>query len=392
MTVTDVQHAELRAQLGLADDVLAVNAGSWGPLSSAAQVAIQRSYERDRQLRTADHLTHMAEFFTDVVDRDRAAVARLLDCDPNEVALCESTGAAMNILLWAVDLQPGDEIVTGSLENPALTVPLRLVAQRRDVTVRQLDLGYGERDAAALLADVVSARTRLVIISDVNFATGARIDASALVAAAHAHGALVALDGIQAIGACPVSVRATGVDAYAIARHKFLCGPDGGGALYVAADVVERLQASFVGVFAVADHGHGTGLDFYRDARKFEVSTRSVPVVAGATAAVEWLDREIGMSEIHSRTRDSVAALRRALADVGRVRVISPVNQDGGLLTFAIEGMDPVDIVTSLKIHKVYTRTITVIEPQAVRISLGFWNRESDTDRIAEIVARMADG
>src|ERR1700754_1482546 len=98
----------VRSALGLDDDVIGVNAGSWGPLCRAAHAAIQEAYAQDRARRPGPHTEYMAEFYERLADRDRDEVAGLINCAPHEVALCESTGAAMNIFLWGCDLEPGD--------------------------------------------------------------------------------------------------------------------------------------------------------------------------------------------------------------------------------------------------------------------------------------------
>lgn len=380
---------ELRRELGVPDDVLAINAGSWGPLCAAARRAIDETYELDAQLRADDPNRYKQALYGDALEADRSAVAALLGCRPDEVATCESTTTAMNIVLWGIDWQPGDRILAGSLENPASVVPLRAVAERRGVEVVWVDLGNGEVDAVKAFSRHLTTRTRLVLVSDVNFATGTRVDLRTLSAAAHEHGAFVLCDGVQAAGTCPIDVAALGVDAYAIARHKFLCGPDGAGALYVRRESLEHVAPTFSGVFSDAEHGMAAEAHVFPDARRFDVSTRPVPTVAGATAALRWLSDDVGWDDVHGRTREHCTRLASALGGMSGVRLLS-TTPAGGIVTFAIDGATPEEVVARLQERRIYSRTILVTRPPGVRISLGFWTRASDIDRICEALEEIA--
>ncbi len=128
---------------------------------------------------------------------DRAEVGRLLNCDPNEIALCESTTAGLNIFLWGLDFEPGDEIVAGSLENPTAIVPLRVLGQRRKVKVVYADQGNGDKDTTQTIQESITPRTKLVLISHVNYANGNRVDLKEISKLAHARNALLVADGIQ---------------------------------------------------------------------------------------------------------------------------------------------------------------------------------------------------
>ncbi len=380
-----------RAELGIPDNVAAVNAGSWGPLCQAARRAMTDFDQLDARLRVGDHSVLKADVYDDALEHDRRAVAGLVGCSPAEVALCESTTTAMNIVLWGLDLGAGDEIVSSRLENPAAMVPLRTVATRRGVKIRWLDFHNGAAEAADVFERVVTSRTRLLLLSDVDFAAGSRVDLGAISAVAHERGVFVLADGAQAVGTTHVDVKALGVDAYAFARHKFLCGPDGGGALYVREDVVADIAPTFTGVFSDVEHGMAEKEHIFATPHRFDVSTRAVSAIAGATAATTWI-RGIGIDVVASATASRRQEVRERLEAIPRVRMISPHSDEGGLLTFAIDGMAPGDLLAGLAQRNVYGRTIVVTDPQGVRLSIGFWTRDVDVDAIERAVYEVATG
>ena len=391
---TEEQVAYVRRELNLPDEVVAVNAGSWGPLCSAARLAITDGYAEEAAARGDDpdgmRAGRMGLFrYQAPIDEAKAEVARFVNCSPDEVALTDSSTTAMNVFLWGYDFAPGDEIIVGSLENPAALVPLMLIAQRRGLTLHWADLGNGEKDSAEAVAAQVTPRTRMALISDTCFATGARVDLRAIADIAHDAGALLIADGIQTAGASPIDVQALGVDGYALARHKFLCGPDGAGALYVNRAVFDRILPTYAGVFSDAEHGMSGALALMPTAQRYEVSTRPIPVIMGGTAALRWLADEVGWPFVFERMAALYDRLWRDLGAIPGVRVLSP-RGGSGLLTIDVDGMAPGVVVAGLRERNIFTRTIVVTKPHGVRLSIGAWNRESDLDVVAEAVEALA--
>ena len=210
--------ARIRAELPSASAQAYLNAGTFGPLPTAAHAAM------------ADHLTSVHEvgrigaeafaawgaIMTDV----RAAFATALDGDPDDVALTHSTTATgVNLVVWGLALAAGDEVVTTNAEHPGITAPLAELARRRGVTVR-----VAEPTRAAIAAEL-GPRTRLVALSHVLWTTGEVLPLPELAADVHDHGALLLVDGAQSGGAIAVDAPASGADFYTLSGQKWLLGP-----------------------------------------------------------------------------------------------------------------------------------------------------------------------
>lgn len=392
--VVSEQISYIRRELNLPDKAIAINAGSWGPLSRAAREAMAKGV-MDEATSRGDDVDAMRNGYMGLaryqapINEAKTEVARFINCSPDEVALADSSTTAMNYFLWGYNWEPGDEIIAGSLENPAAGVPLMIVSERRKVKLRYADLGNGEKDTVEAVRRQMTPRTRMVLLSDVTFATGARADLKGVSELAHQYGILVLADGIQAVGTNPVDVQELGVDGYALARHKFLCGPDGAGALYVKRSVFDRILPTYSGVFSDAEHGMSGKLIYMTTAQRYEVSTRPIPPIMGGTAALRWLANDVGWEFVYARTKENYATLYGYLKATPNVRVLSGPGQ-AGLITFTIEGVKPTDIVNELREHYIFSRTIIVTNPQGVRLSIGVWNRDSDLVRIAEVVHGIA--
>ena len=383
----------VRKELNLDNNIVSVNTGSWGPLCKASRDAISLGYEQEGIAR-GDNLNKMHEFYglkryTNEINEAKSTIGDLLNCSPDEVALCESTTTGMNIFLWGYDWKPGDEIIGGSLENPAASVPLMVLAKRRRLTLKYANLENGYVDHEEAFKEVITTKTRMILISDVNFATGARADLKNVSKIAHENDILVIVDGVQATGNYLIDVKDLGADGYAMARHKFLFGPDGAGALYVNKEVFPKILPTYSGVFTDSEHGMSGKLVLMETAQRYEVSTRPIPIIMGGTAAIKWLKDEVGWDFIYRKSRENFNILWDAINDIKGVQLLTGRDQNG-LLTFAIDGIEPINIVNQLKEKNIFTRTIIVTKPQAVRISIGVWNRESDLHTIAQSIETIA--
>src|SRR5512141_1030751 len=224
-----------------------LNTGSAGPLprETARAMAEAEGWE----LRTGRADMGYWEESAQRMAEARAAVASVIGAGPGAMALTHAATDGMNIATWAIDWQPGDRAVTSSLEHAGAIGPLRALRERRGVDLAIADVGWGGDTAAVVAAfdSAITPGTKLVSVSHVSYATGARLPIREIAAIAHERGALVAVDGAQSAGAIPVSVEELGADFYSVPGQKWLLGPEGTGALYCAPSVLDRPRQTFAG-------------------------------------------------------------------------------------------------------------------------------------------------
>src|SRR6185436_1955788 len=257
-----------------------LNTGSVGPLP--AETAAAMAEMTDYEIRLGRSHRDYFDAFLERLSEARGAVAAVIWADVDSVAISHSTSQAMNLAVWSVDLQPGDRIVTTTAEHPGGLGPVMVAGRRFGAEVVAVDVGDGgddEKTLAAMDAAIVPG-TRLVALSHVLFTTGGRLPIAAIAELAHARGALVAVDGAQAVGAIPVSVADLGVDFYAIPGQKWLLGPEGTGALWVSPEVIERALPSVVGYFTFENITPTEALP-WSDARRFDDTNFYKPGIIG---------------------------------------------------------------------------------------------------------------
>ncbi|HEX7611566.1 MAG TPA: aminotransferase class V-fold PLP-dependent enzyme, partial [Candidatus Limnocylindrales bacterium] len=249
-----------------------LNTGTCGPIPRETAHAMAEAEAWELRTGRADR-----NYWEDSLERRaeaRAAVAAVLGTGPNRIALTHGTSDGMNIATWAVDWRDGDRVVTTSLEHPGLLAPLRALRDRRGVELAIADIGMGGDPAAVLAAldRAITPRTRLVALSHVTWATGARLPIREIVELAHGRDALVAVDGAQSAGAMHVSMEDLGPDFYAVPAQKWLLGPDGIGAVYCAESVMDRPRLAFAGWASFESMDLAAEGELWPDARRFEIA------------------------------------------------------------------------------------------------------------------------
>lgn len=385
------QLQDIRSALPALSHAMYGNTGTAGPLPEAAADALQDAFAAEvaRGRITPGAWVSAA----DGAHAARAEMAHLLGTTEDRLALTHHTSEGLNIAALGIRWHPGDVALTTDLEHLANQIVLGALRIRQGVEVRVLRLS-GARDAseaANLVAAQMQGPVRALFLSHVSYATGAVLPLRAVAEIAHAAGAAVVVDGAQSVGAMRVSPEAEGADFYTVSGQKWLCGPEGTGALWVAPGWEERLlpgATGYAGVQRVDAEGYYLPA---AGAKRFEVGTTFGPGLAGWAAALRWL-RTIGWETVWQRTHDLAELARQGLRAISGVDVLTP-SRHAGLITFRIEGVPAERAVSLLQERHYLVRSIPGWD--AVRVSCGFFLEEAEIQGlVGEVaaIARAADG
>ncbi len=380
--------AAIRAELPIVRSVIFMNAGTNGPLPQRSHDALVQYAQTELiegRLGLAT-FTRMRETW----DQTRAQMATLLGCDPLEIALTHNTTEGMNIALMGLDWQRGDELVTSSIEHAGGLHPSYLLKQRYGVKLRMTQIGMPEVDPLAALQQVLTPRTKAVVLSHVCWATGMVLPIRALADLAHQRGAMFICDAAQACGMVPSNVYELGVDAYACSGQKWLCGPDGTGALFIRKDRLGEIQPTYLGYLGI-QHGMSSTEGYFvptDGAQRYEAASLYSPAVKALSTSLDWMIDDIGLEWVYQR----IAALGRycyqALSAIDGVSILSPRDQVAGLVHFSVDGVAPAEVTNQLREHGIIIRDTP--HPAANRVSLGFYNTEEEVDRLAGAIAALS--
>jgi selenocysteine lyase/cysteine desulfurase len=350
---------ELRAEFPVLERVAYLNSGTNGPVTARAVEAARAELERE----SAEGRAGMPHFerIVELGEGLRRGVAGLFGCEADEVALTRSTTDGMNAALTALELGPGDEVLTSDEEHPGLLAPLAAHQARRGFELRSAPF--------AELANAVGPRTKLVACSHVSWVNGQVVDTAALAAV----DALVLLDGAQGLGAVPTPMRELGCDFYGAAGQKWLCGPDGSGFLYVRGDLCAELPVPWPSYMTLADPASPLESEPQPGARRFDLGF-SAPLYAWSLSALETL-AAAGWDAVQARGPDLATRLADELADRG-----AEVAPRGRSTLVSWRSVDPEAESARLGDAGVLVRHIP--GRGLVRASVGAWSSEEDLERL----------
>lgn len=371
----------IRAALPALAHHVYLNTGTYGPLPDAVRAAMESHVERAHAEGRIGEAAYAAQ--SGLEAEARAALARVVHAPVEDIALTHCTSDGLNLVVGGLEWQAGDEVLVGDAEHPGLLVPLEVMGRRRGIETRVLPITEAA-DPVQVIADALTARTRLVALSHVIWSTGRVLPIDRIADVVHAHGALLLVDAAQGPGCIPVDAPATGADFYTISGQKWLCGPSGTGGLYVRPEAVELLEPAFPGYPTMEKHPDGPRP--WPGARRFEPGTVTLTALAGLVAAIEWREG-IGFVAGWERAMELAAELRARLDELDGVRQI-PVDAASPLVALRVDGRVAEDVVADLDRRGIIVRTIP--GTGLVRASVGFWNDEADLDRLVAALAELA--
>jgi L-cysteine/cystine lyase len=349
-----VTFEEARAQFPVLDRYAYLQAGSVGPLARGTLDAMQAEEESGLREGRGSHSRFMR--LLEAREALRAEVAALVGVPADRVALTASTTDGCNIVLGGLDLRAGNEVITTTDEHFGLLGPLHMSGARVVVT---------EPDPDRILA-AVTPQTRLLALSHVLWTTGAVLPVHELRVAT---GLPILVDGAQSVGA--VAVNANGLDYYTISGQKWLCGPEGTGALVVAdPDSLRCDRPSYL-----SQDGYERDGTFVRKAGaarfdpNFTPGSHTAGLAAAIGAAPEWA---------YERAAEMAARFRTRLGDVGQDVVVP--EQRATLVAWRAPVEETAETVARIAAAGVIVRDLP--GRGLIRASVGWWTNDDDLERL----------
>ena len=321
--------------------------GIWHYLDSAATAqkpqavidAITQAYSRDYATVHRGVYERSASM-TDAYERARAAASKLIGGQPDELIFTRGATEAINLVARTLPKNGRNRVLLSQLEHHSNIVPWQLAGFEVDVVPLTAD-GRIDLDAAERM---LTEEHRVVAFAHVSNVLGSILDADRAAQIAHATGALLLLDGCQAVPRLPVDVSTLGADFYAFSAHK-LYGPTGIGCLWGKAELLGSLPP-WQGGGAMIEKVTFEQSTFLDPPARFEAGTPHIVGAVGLHAAVKWVE-QVGIDAIHAHECALVADAREALRRIGGVTVYGPADS-AGIVSFNVDGVHPHDTATIL--------------------------------------------
>ncbi|MEM7092843.1 MAG: SufS family cysteine desulfurase [Actinomycetota bacterium] len=334
----------------------------------------------------------------------RTKVARFIGAsEPEEVVFTKNATEALNLIAasWGrANLQTGDAVVLTVIEHHANIVPWHMLAEERGIELRFIGIGDdGHLDLSNL--DTLLDGAKLVSFTAMSNVLGTLTPVARIAEAAHAAGALVAIDACQYVPHLPTRLADLGVDFMAFSGHK-MCGPTGVGVLWARRDLLEAMPP-FLGGGGMIANVTTDGFTTAAVPHKFEAGTPPIAEIVGLGAAVDYLD-SLSMEAVRRHEVELTAYFLRTIKERHGDDVVvhgpSEPAERGGVFSFSYKDVHPHDISQVLDEHGVNVRAghhcaKPLMKELGVgataRASLYIYNNESDVDRLVEALDDASD-
>lgn len=322
------------------------------------------------------------------------AIAALLNCRPDEVAVIENATRAWDMAFYAIPFKAGDRILTSVSEYASNYIAYLQVARKTGAMIEVIaNDEHGQTDARAL-REMIDERVKLIAITHVPTNGGLVNPAAEIGKVAKEAGVLYLLDACQSAGQMPLDVEEIGCDMLSATGRKYLRGPRGTGFLYVRRAILEQLEPPLLDLHAA----EWTALNEYKvrdDARRFENWETNFAGKVGLGVAVDYA-LGFGVDEIWARVRTLAADFRTRLGDINGIEVTDIGEEKCGIVTFTIAGYDPKAFREEIRRQGINVwssqREYTRIDMEqrdlenVVRASIHYYNTEDEIRRFCEVL------
>ena len=343
----------------------------------------------------------LSQLATEKFEGARGKVQRFLNAaEAREIVFTRNATEAINLVASSYGrrfLKKGDEIILSEIEHHSNIVPWQLLRDETGILIKVAPVD----DRGALLLDrfraLLSERTKLVAVTHMSNALGTVLPVKEIARLAHNAGALVLVDGCQAVPHMPVDVREIDADFYVFSGHK-LYGPSGIGVLYAKALLLEAMPPYQGGGEMIVSVSFEKST-YAPIPHKFEAGTPHIAGAIGLGAAIDYVTAT-GLNRISNHEHALTTYATERLMAIPGVSLVGTAPGKGSILSFTVEGVHPHDVGTILDHHGIAVRAghhcaQPVMDrfkvPATVRASLGMYNTEAEVDVLTAAIRHVRE-
>ena len=319
---------------------------------------------------------------TELFEGARERIARFVNWGVRETILTRNASEALNLVAYSwglTNLGPGDRVVITEMEHHSNLVPWQIVCERTGATLDWVTVDdEGRLELDVLDRKLAGGDVKLVAVCHVSNVVGTINPVADITRRAHDAGAVVVVDGSQAVPQIPVDLRAIDADFYAWTGHKAY-GPTGVGVLHGRKALLDEMPPFIAGGHMIASVSLEKGTRWAEIPAKFEAGTGAVAEVIGLGAAIDFLSR-IGMDTVREHESDLAAYALERLTALPGLHVQGPLDaaDRGALVSFTLDGIHPHDIAEILGAQGVCIRAgHHCAQPLMKRFGVGATSRAS---------------
>jgi cysteine desulfurase / selenocysteine lyase len=344
---------------------------------------------------------YLSELATIEFENARETVQRFINArDIKEVVFTRGTTESINLVAqsWGrANIKEGDEIVITAIEHHSNIVPWQMLCAQAGATLRIAPVNDAGELMVEELERMLNPRVKLVAINHASNALGTINPVKRIVAAAHANGSIVLVDGAQGVPHIAVDVQDLGCDFYAFSSHK-VYGPTGVGVLYGRESILDAMPPWQGGGDMILSVSYEK-TTYNALPYKFEAGTPNIEGVVAFAAALDYV-KSIGIEAIAAHEHDLLTYATARLQEVEGLRIIGQAAEKAAVISFVLEGVHPHDIGTILDQEGVAIRTghhcaqplmLRFNVPATGRASFGVYNTRGEADALVAALHKVIE-
>ncbi|MEM1169228.1 MAG: aminotransferase class V-fold PLP-dependent enzyme [Cyanobacteria bacterium P01_H01_bin.35] len=362
------------------------NYGGQGPMPEISLQAIYNSYQKVQNL--GPFSEKVGKWVVNEGALTRRAIATELGVSSDTITLTEDVTVGCNIPLWGLDWQPGDHLLLSDCEHPGVIATIDEIQRRFKIEVSTCPImaTLNEGNPVEVIEQNLRHNTKLLVISHLLWNTGQVLPLTEIVKLCHSlfpSPIKVLVDAAQSVGVLPLKLAETEVDFYAFTGHKWWCGPEGLGGLYVSAEARESLSPTFIGWRGILKDKTGKPIGWQPDGRRYEIATSAYPLYSGLREAINLHNQWGTAIERYEKIKQLSAYSWENLSKIPEIKCLRTAPPESGLISFQLtNGKSHQKLVEYLEKQEIMVRTI--LDPDCVRACVHYFSEETEIDKLIE--------
>ena len=385
----------LRDQIPALKNKYYFNYGGQGPLPKSSLEAIVKTWEIIQDL--GPFTNDMWPFIYKEILTTKRTIAKKLGVNSKNIALTENITSGMVLAFWGIKVKEGEELLITDCEHPGIVAASREFCRRNKlkfiiIPIQKIN-NLNDENIISEISKNLNSKTKILIISHIlwNFGYKIPLKKISIELKNNQKNSYLFVDGAQTFGHIKIEKEVTYSDLYSITSHKWACGPEGLGAIYVSDRFIQKTDPTIIGWKSLKkEQGIYDPADnlFHEDARKFEVATSCIPLLAGLRNSLDLLDQDTPEKEKSKNIKKLSQKLWYELKQINNIDLVLEKKHLNGIVSFNIENIeDKNKFVQKLGEKKIWIRVLE--DPKWFRACVHQFTTEDEIDLLSEEIKKI---
>ena len=373
------------------------NYGGQGPLPKSSLEAIIKTWETIQDL--GPFTNDMWPFIYKEISTTKRILAKKLGVNSKNIALTENISSGIVLPFWGIKVKAGEELLISDCEHPGVVAASREFCRRNKLKLRILPIqkikNLNDEKIISEISKHLNSKTKILIISHVlwNFGYQIPLKKIAIELKDNRENSYLIIDGAQTFGLTTIEEEVIYSDLYSITSHKWACGPEGLGAIYVSDRFIQETAPTIIGWKSLKKeqgiYEPAANL-FHEDARKFEVATSCIPLMAGLRNSLDLLDQDVQKKDKSKIIKKLSQKLWDELDQINQIDLVLEKKYLHGIISFNIQNIqDKNKFVQQLGEKKIWIRVLE--DPKWFRACVHQFTTEAEINLLSQEIKKILE-